>query len=63
MRQGQVEAFYGVVVFMTAIAFNILQRRLVKTNAQNVAAKQMLGNDIKGKYRLCFICSRFLVRL
>ena len=42
-------AFYGVVLFASAIAFTILQRTLVAHLGANSKLAAALGNDAKGK--------------
>ena len=42
-------ALYGFVLFMSAIAFFILQRIIIKSQGENSILLKAIGRDIKGK--------------
>jgi len=42
-------AFYGVVLLMSAVAFTILQNRLIAANGRNSMLAQAVGHDWKAK--------------
>jgi uncharacterized membrane protein len=42
-------AAYGVVLFMSAVGYNLLQRAIVARNGRTSALALALGRDIKGK--------------
>ena len=45
-------AAYGVVLFMAAVAYNLLQRAIVARNGRSSALAVALGSDVKGKLSL-----------
>ena len=45
-------AAYGVVLFMAAVAYNLLQRAIVARNGHSSALAVALGSDVKGKLSL-----------
>ncbi len=40
---------YGIVLFMAAIAYNILQRRIIAKNGKDSVLSKGVGKDLKGK--------------
>lgn len=42
-------ALYGVVLLMSAIAYFILERAIIKAHGESSVLKQALGKDVKGK--------------
>ncbi|WP_303317178.1 TMEM175 family protein [Flavivirga abyssicola] len=42
-------AFYGIVLLMSALAYNILQIQILKHHDENFVLRKALGKDIKGK--------------
>ena len=42
-------AFYGVVLLMAALAWWILQRRIIATQGRHSLLRQAIGTDWKGK--------------
>lgn len=40
---------YGVVLFMAAVAYTILQRSIIAHNGRDSMLAQAMGNDLKGK--------------
>lgn len=42
-------ALYGVVLLMAAVAYYILQNRIVKKHGKNSVLAKAIGNDVKGK--------------
>ncbi len=42
-------AIYGIVLFMAAIAYNILQNRIIAINGKNSTLSKGIGKDLKGK--------------
>lgn len=42
-------AFYGLVLLMAAIAYSILQRTIIVSQAENSLLAKVVGRDIKGK--------------
>ncbi|WP_300409094.1 TMEM175 family protein [Lagierella sp.] len=56
---------YGIILFMCAISYNMLQREVIKISGQNSAIANSIGRDIKGKtsiicYGISIISSFFL---
>ncbi|NML63912.1 DUF1211 domain-containing protein [Hymenobacter sp. RP-2-7] len=49
-------ALYGVVLLMSALAFSILQNRLLAVNGRNSTLGQALGHDWKGKVSPLLYC-------
>ena len=47
-------AAYGVVLFMAAVAYTLLQHAIVARNGRSSALALALGNDLKGKLSLAF---------
>jgi len=47
-------ALYGVALLMAAIAFNILQWAIIKTDEEHSQLKLAVGKDIKGKISVLF---------
>jgi uncharacterized membrane protein len=47
-------AFYGLVLFMPAIAYSLLQKAIVRGQGAHSVLAQALGSDIKGKLSLVF---------
>ncbi len=41
--------FYGIILFMCAVSYNIVQSEVIKINGDNSQISQNIGNDIKGK--------------
>lgn len=42
-------ALYGFVLFMSAIAYSILQRNIIKSQGKDAALTKAIGKDLKGK--------------
>jgi uncharacterized membrane protein len=42
-------ALYGIVLFMAAIAYYILQRQIIRNHGLDSILAKAIGNDIKGK--------------
>ena len=57
-------ALYGVVLLMSAIAYFILQARIIKNHGQGSVLAKAIGKDLKGKASLVLyfiaICSTFI---
>ncbi|MDG4549682.1 MAG: TMEM175 family protein [Candidatus Contendobacter sp.] len=49
-------AVYGLVLFMAAVAYFVLQFALIAAEGQNSLLKQALGRDWKGKASLALYC-------
>ncbi len=47
-------AFYGIVLFMAAVAYIILQAVLVQVNGSQSTLARAMGSDFKGKISLLF---------
>ena len=48
--------FYGIILFMCAVSYNIVQAEIIKINGKDSQISQNIGNDLKGKafyYRIC----------
>jgi len=57
-------AAYGVVLLMAAIAYWILQQRIIASQGENSVLKKAVGNDWKGKLSpLCYIVAVVLAFL
>ena len=41
--------FYGMILFMCAVSYNIVQSEVIKINGDNSEISQNIGNDLKGK--------------
>lgn len=41
--------FYGMILFMCAVSYNIVQSEIIKINGDNSEIYQKIGNDLKGK--------------
>ena len=41
--------FYGFILLMCGIAYNILQKQIIKTQGENSLLAKAIGKDIKGK--------------
>lgn len=57
--------FYGIILFMCAISYNMLQREVIKISGKDSAIAKSIGRDIKGKtsiilYGISIISSFFL---
>lgn len=57
-------AMYGVDLFMAAIAYNILQKQIVKEHGKDSLLAKALGKDVKGKaslvlYAIAIPCAFF----
>ena len=50
-------AAYGVVLFMAAVAYSLLQLAIVARNGRSSALAVALGSDVKGKLSLSFYAS------
>lgn len=55
---------YGLILFMSAIAFTILQKTIIKSNSENSFLAEAVGNDLKGKtsmglYFVAIVASQF----
>jgi uncharacterized membrane protein len=50
-------AAYGVVLFMAAVAYELLQFAIVARNGRTSALAVALGSDVKGKLSMSFYAS------
>lgn len=59
--------FYGMILFMCAVSYNIVQSEVIKINGDNSEISQNIGNEFKGenlyfcircRYYFCFLFSR-----
>lgn len=41
--------FYGIILFMCAVSYHIVQSEVIKINGDNSEISQKIGNDLKGK--------------
>ncbi|HHI9463353.1 TPA: TMEM175 family protein [Enterococcus faecalis] len=41
--------FYGMILFMCAVSYNIVQSEVIKINGGNSEISRNIGNDLKGK--------------
>lgn len=41
--------FYGIILFMCAISYNIVQREVIKISGKDSQISKDIGNDLKGK--------------
>lgn len=41
--------FYGMILFMCAVSYNIVQSEVIKINGDNSEISKNIGNDLKGK--------------
>lgn len=46
--------FYGIIPFMCAISYNIIQGEVIKLNGDNSKISKNIGNDFKGKISIIF---------
>ena len=62
--------FYGMILFMCAVSYNIVQSEVIKINGDNSEISQNIGNDLKGKISIfayavadhfCFLFSDHIV--
>lgn len=58
--------FYGIILFMCAVSYNIVQSEVLKINGDHSQISKNVGNDLKGKnfyscirhlYCFCFLFS------
>lgn len=49
---GEPCALYGVILLICAIAYNILQRQVIKMAVENSKLVRSIGNDFKGKFSI-----------
>ena len=50
--------FYGMILFMCAVSYNIVQSEVIKINGDNSEISQNIGNDLKGKSLFLHTLSR-----
>ena len=41
--------FYGIILFMCAVSYNIVQAEVIKINGKDSQIFRNIGNDLKGK--------------
>lgn len=41
--------FYGIILFMCAISYHIVQSEVIRINGEDSEVSQKIGNDLKGK--------------
>lgn len=47
--EGLPALFYGIILFMCAVSYNIVQSEVIKLNGDNSQIFRNIGNDLKGK--------------
>ncbi|MFC4818209.1 TMEM175 family protein [Flavobacterium sp. GCM10023249] len=52
--------FYGFILLMCGIAYNILQKQIIKTQGENSLLAKAIGKDIKGKISPILYCIAIL---
>ena len=44
--------FYGIILFMCAVSYNIVQAEVIKINGKDSQIFRNIGNDLKGSFLL-----------
>lgn len=55
--------FYGIILFMCAVSYNIVQSEVIKLNGDNSEISKNIGNDLKGKISIAVYASAIIFAL